>query len=188
MATATTTKTTTTKEATRRLHTTRSTLNADSSRTYWCTTNPVCQEFRGYYWNEVSWFLELDRAGYKFRVLSDCYLVHLNHPIQTKDLGKFSYARGQQTVLEEFSRLPGASVSIQKNKNNNDNHNMNIIEKSYFKGTKNKSLFLLLSRSFLVSRIYSFLESSSRSFCLFDQRTRLPLLQYPPSSFSAFFF
>jgi hypothetical protein len=36
--------------------------------------------FRGYGNDKVSWFTELDRAGYLFGVLTDFYVVHLNHP------------------------------------------------------------------------------------------------------------
>jgi hypothetical protein len=36
--------------------------------------------FRGFGHNKTSWFLELHRAGYSFGVLTDFYVVHLNHP------------------------------------------------------------------------------------------------------------
>jgi hypothetical protein len=36
--------------------------------------------YRGFGSNKLSWFQELDRAGYSFGVLTDFYVVHLNHP------------------------------------------------------------------------------------------------------------
>merc|ERR1712127_842484 len=36
--------------------------------------------FRGYGFNKLSWFLQLDRAGYKFAVLRDYFVTHIGHP------------------------------------------------------------------------------------------------------------
>jgi hypothetical protein len=36
--------------------------------------------FRGFGMNKIIWFTELDRAGYLFGVLTDFYVMHLNHP------------------------------------------------------------------------------------------------------------
>jgi hypothetical protein len=39
-----------------------------------------CTSFRGFGRNKLSWFTELDRAGYLFGVLTNFYVMHLNHP------------------------------------------------------------------------------------------------------------
>lgn len=43
---------------------------------YWDT-------YRGYGLNKMSWFMELHRAGYRFGVLTQEYVVHLEHPSTT---------------------------------------------------------------------------------------------------------
>jgi hypothetical protein len=40
--------------------------------------------YRGFGEDKVSWFKELHRAGYKFGVLTDFFVVHLNHPTNFK--------------------------------------------------------------------------------------------------------
>ena len=41
---------------------------------------PYFEAFRGLGFNKVSWFVELDRAGYQFSVLKDAWVAHLDHP------------------------------------------------------------------------------------------------------------
>jgi hypothetical protein len=58
------------------------------------------EAFRGYFFNKASWFVELDRAGYKFRVLSDSYVVHLNHRIGTNSHSEMK--ERNKPIFEEF--------------------------------------------------------------------------------------
>ena len=47
--------------------------------------------FEGFGPDKVSWFMELDAAGYKFSVLRDYYVAHMNHPMvsqKAKHVGK----------------------------------------------------------------------------------------------------
>jgi hypothetical protein len=49
--------------------------------------------FRGYGLNKISWFTELDRAGYLFGVLTNFYVMHLNHPTA------YNYRQGKKNEI-----------------------------------------------------------------------------------------
>jgi hypothetical protein len=60
--------------------------------------------FRGYGNNKLSWFMELDRAGYLFGVLTRFYVVHLNHPRASRErrLKQKKHNDGQNTHFLEY--------------------------------------------------------------------------------------
>ena len=43
------------------------------------------EDFRGYGYNKFSWYMELHKACYQFAVLRDFYVVHMNHPMVSRD-------------------------------------------------------------------------------------------------------
>ena len=56
-------------------------------------------KFRGYGQNKMSWFRELHRAGYRFGVLRECYVTHLQHPPTSDKQGRRANApRGNEFV------------------------------------------------------------------------------------------
>lgn len=59
--------------------------------------------FRGFGYDKFSWFFELNRAGYKFSVFRDFYMIHMNHPILSKT-DKKAMTEVNRPFWQEFKR------------------------------------------------------------------------------------
>lgn len=72
-------------------------------------------EFRGWGKNKLSWFLELHCAGYQFAVVTDSFIVHMNHPTTSQKHKNVDEGRNRpiwKQFTEELERKYPDCVAI----------------------------------------------------------------------------
>jgi hypothetical protein len=71
--------------------------------------------FRGFGFNKVSWFLEAHHAGFQFAVLTDFWVIHLNHPtrVPLPSSGRMEPSEGAKNALGSFGEYMEDAYGLQ---------------------------------------------------------------------------